>query len=63
MKYISEFREILDKELSWQKSRIDCFAQMLLALFMVRSDALIESRYKRVNDFFQAFTYFFQNQY
>ncbi|CCD09052.1 Uncharacterised protein [Legionella pneumophila] len=42
MKYISELRGILSQQLNWHKSRIDCFAQMLLALFMVRSINLSE---------------------
>lgn len=61
MTYISELSEILSQRLDWHKSRIDCFAQMLLALFVVRSvnlseiavamngdKASIESRYKRI---------------
>lgn len=68
MKYISELSGILNQQLNWHKSRIDCFAQMLLALFMVRSvnlseiavamdgsKASIESRYKRVYRFFSKF--------
>lgn len=67
MKYISELSEILGKEFNWHKSRLDCFAQMLLALFMVRSvnlseiavampsETLIASRYKRVKRFFAGF--------
>lgn len=68
MKYISELSGILSQQLNWHKSRIDCFAQMLLALFMVRSinlseiavamdgeKASIESRYKRVYRFFSKF--------
>ncbi|WP_133129057.1 hypothetical protein [Legionella nagasakiensis] len=51
---------ILGQQLKWHKSRLDCFAQMLLALFTVRSinlseiavamqsESLIASRYKRV---------------
>ncbi|STY26610.1 transposase [Legionella taurinensis] len=67
MKYISELSGILSQRLNWHKSRIDCFAQMLLALFMVRSvnlseiavamdgdRASIDSRYKRVYRFFQS---------
>ncbi len=66
MKYISELSLILSEQLNWYKSRIDCFAQMLLALFLVRSinlseiavamdgaRASIDSRYKRVYRFFQ----------
>jgi hypothetical protein len=68
MKYISELSCILSEQLDWHKSRIDCFAQMLLALFMVRSvnlseiavamdgeKASIDSRYKRVYRFFSKF--------
>lgn len=68
MKYISELSGILSEQLDWHKSRIDCFAQMLLALFMVRSvnlseiavamdgeKASIDSRYKRVYRFFSKF--------
>lgn len=72
MKYISELVEILGQQLSWHKSRLDCFGQMLLALFMVRSvnlseiavampgEALIESRYKRVKRFFSGFIFPFE---
>ncbi|BCA94136.1 hypothetical protein TUM19329_04970 [Legionella antarctica] len=42
MKYISELSGILSRQLNWHKSRIDCFAQMLLALFIVRSVNLSE---------------------
>lgn len=42
MKYISELSRILSQQLNWHKSRRDCFAQMLLALFMVRSVNLSE---------------------
>lgn len=71
MKYISELREILGQQLDWRKPRLDCFAQMLLALFAVRSvnlseiavamqaDVLIESRYKRVKRFFSGFEFDF----
>lgn len=68
MKYISELRGILSQQLNWHKSRVDCFAQMLLALFMVRSvnlseiavamdgtKASIDSRYKRIYRFFSTF--------
>lgn len=68
MKYISELSGILSQELDWHKSRIDCFAQMLLGLFIVRSvnlseiavamdggKASIDSRYKRVYRFFSTF--------
>lgn len=67
MKYISELREILGQQLDWHKSRLDCFTQMLLALFTVRSVNLSEisvamqdatskkSREKRVYRFFRYF--------
>lgn len=68
MKYISELSGILSQHLNWHKSRIDCFAQMLLALFIVRSvnlseiavamdgtKASIDSRYKRAYRFFSKF--------
>lgn len=68
MKYISELSGILSEQLNWHKSRLDCFAQMLLALFMVRSvnlseiavamngdKASIDSRYKRIYRFFSNF--------
>lgn len=70
MKYISELREILSQQLDWHKSRLDCFAQMLLALFMVRTinlseiavamdggKASIDSRYKRACRFFSKFEF------
>lgn len=68
MKYISELSSILSQQLNWHKSRIDCFAQMLLGLFIVRSvnlseiavamdgsKASIDSRYKRIYRFFSNF--------
>lgn len=68
MKYISELKGILSQELHWHKSRVECFSQMLLALFMVRtvnlseisvamdgSKASIDSRYKRIHRFFSKF--------
>ena len=67
MKYISELRDILGQQLNWHKSRLDCFTQMLLALFTVRSVNLSEiavamqdetskeSREKRVYRFFRYF--------
>ena len=68
MKYISELNSILSQQLDWHKSRVDCFSQMLLTLFVVRSvnlseiavamdgkGASIDSRYKRVYRFFSKF--------
>ncbi len=42
MKYIRELRDILGQQLNWHKSRLDCFTQILLALFIVRSVNLSE---------------------
>ncbi|KTC86768.1 hypothetical protein [Legionella brunensis] len=67
MKYIRELLEILGQQLDWHKSQLDCFGQMLLVLFIVRSvnlsqitaamhkEVLIESRCKRVKRFFSGF--------
>ena len=69
MKYISELKSILGQQLHWHKSRLDCFSQMLLALFVVRSvnlseiatamqgDTQIESRYKRLKRFFSNYEF------
>lgn len=63
----SELRGILGKIFIWNKSRLDCFTQMLLALFVVRtinfseiavammSKADVASRYKRLQRFFRYF--------
>ena len=63
----SELKGILGDFLKWNNARLTCFTQMLLALFAVRtvnlrelavafvSDALIDSRYKRVKRFFATF--------
>lgn len=67
MKYSSELKAILSQQLVWHKSRLDCFAEMLLALFIVRTvnlseiavamdcKASIDSRYKRIHRFFSKF--------
>lgn len=67
MDKISELKDILGDFLKWNNARLTCFTQMLLALFCVRtvnlreiavafvSDALIDSRYKRVKRFFALF--------
>lgn len=67
MEKISELKNILGKYLDWNKARIDCFAQMLNALFVVRtvnlremavamgSDAKLDSRYMRLKRFFRFF--------
>ena len=71
MNGVSELTAIIGKHLSWHKSRIDCFAQMLLALFTVKtvslselavamdSDTEIASRNKRLYRFFAHFTFDF----
>jgi len=67
MKRISELKQILNENFSWNKARIDCFARMLLALFSVKtvnlselavafaSKATVASRYKRLQRFFRYF--------
>jgi hypothetical protein len=71
MKYISELRDILGEHFNWHKSRLDCFTQMLLGLFIVRSVNLSdiavamqdktskETRNKRVYRFFRYFEFDF----
>jgi len=71
MKYINELRDILGDHFNWHKSRLDCFTQMLLALFTVRSVNLSEiavamqdktskcTRDKRVYRFFRYFEFDF----
>jgi hypothetical protein len=66
MKQISELRDILGEFLVLNKSRLDCFTKMLLALFAVRTVnmrevaiafsgcANINSRYRRIKRFFSA---------
>ena len=67
MKQSSELEVMLKEILGWNKARLSCFAKMLLALFSVRivnlrelavafaSDALLDSRYKRLKRFFSSF--------
>jgi hypothetical protein len=67
MNKISELKGILSENLSWNKARLDCFARMLLALFVVRtvnlseiavafsSKSHVSSRYKRLQRFFAKF--------
>ena len=64
MNRISELKEMLSDNLSWNKARIDCLARLLLALFAVRTvnlselavgfgaEAEISSRYRRLQRFF-----------
>src|ERR1700733_15896199 len=65
MKHISELMSNLNQHFNWNKARINCFAQMLLALLTVRTVNLSEialafaakaqvgSRYKRLQRFFR----------
>ena len=67
MKQSSELQAMLKEILGWNKARLSCFTKMLLALFSVRtvnlrelavasaSDALLDSRYKRLKHFFSNF--------
>jgi transposase len=63
MKHISELRDSLNAHFKWNKARMSCFANMLLALIAVRTVNLkdianayqIDSRYKRLNRFFGSF--------
>lgn len=65
---ISELRHIVGGYFTWNKSRLDCFLEILVGLFMVRTvnlreialametPAKIESRYRRLKAFFTQFT-------
>lgn len=67
MKDISSLLSSLNVYLRWNKARIECFAQMILGLFAVRtvnlqeialafkSDAQVTSRYRRLQRFFALF--------
>lgn len=67
MKEVSELKDMLGQILVWNKARLDCFAQMLIALFITRTVNLSEmaiamasktevsSRYKRLQRFFRHF--------
>ena len=64
----SELMDILGQFLKWNKARLNCFSQMLIALFITRtvnlselavamaSKAEIDSRYKRLQRFFRQFS-------
>jgi hypothetical protein len=68
MEQISELRDSLNGCFQWNKARITCFVEMLLALIIVRtvnlnkiacavsSDAEQASRYRRLQRFFSEFT-------
>ena len=67
MNRLSELTDILKKALNWNKARLTCFTQMLMALFAVRTvnlralavacvgSAEIDSKYKRLKRFFSSF--------
>lgn len=67
MKVVSELKDSLNVHFKWNKARITCFAQMLLALLVTRtvnlnkiacaisSDADQTSRYRRLQRFFEKF--------
>lgn len=67
MDKINELKRILSDQWDWNKARLDCFARMLIAIFIVRtvnlseiavafsSKATIASRYKRLQRFFAQF--------
>lgn len=67
MDRIDELRKILGQTFTWHKSRLDCFIQILLALFAVRTVNLKEialvmlgraqadSHYRRLQNFFAFF--------
>lgn len=67
MDNVSELKGMLNGFLNWNNARLNCFSSMLLALFAVKtvnlreiavaftSQALIDSRYKRIKRFFARF--------
>jgi hypothetical protein len=69
MKQVDELQKILNRYLNWNKARLTCFCQIVLALFMVRSvnltqiatafqgKANTESHYKRLQRFFREFAF------
>ena len=68
MKPTNKLRDILNAELKWNKRRIECFVQMLLALMIVRTVNLtrianqiatrvkLSNRYRRLQRFFEKCT-------
>lgn len=68
MEQISELRDSLNGYFHWNKARITCFAEMMLALIVIRtvnlkklanvisSDTEEDSRYRRLQRFFAGFT-------
>ena len=69
MKTINELKKILNKNFDWNKSRLDCFARLLLSLFKSKtvnlkqialgfeSDKAVDSRYRRLQRFFAEFKF------
>ena len=69
MKHINELEKILSQILEWNKARLNCLAQILQALFFVRtvnlaqiaeafqSSSKEESIYRRLQRFFQGFSF------
>ncbi len=67
MEYISELKDNLNVYFGWNKARMTCFVNMLLALLATRTvnlnklacvvfgDALQSSRYRRIKRFFSKF--------
>lgn len=69
MKHLSELQSTLSHFLDWNKARVHCLVQILHALFCVRTvnlmqiaeafqvDAKIDSNYRRIQRFFQGFSF------
>lgn len=69
MRQIDELKNTLNKYLNWNKARLTCFCQIILALFMVRNvnltqlatafqgKASLDSHYKRLQRFFRGFSF------
>jgi hypothetical protein len=69
MKQVDELRNTLSKYLNWNRARLACFCQIVLALFMVRGvnltqiatafqgKASLDSHYKRLQRFFRSFSF------
>lgn len=67
MNQISELTSILNRHFHWNKARMTCFANLVMALIKVRtvnlvelacafsSEAQMDSRYKRIKRFFRSF--------
>jgi hypothetical protein len=69
MKHINELQKILSNLFNWHKSRIECLAQIIQALFLVKTVNLSEiansfltkskekSSYRRIQRFFKTFEF------